>query len=98
MNIQISFKNLDSSDRVKAHTEEQSERLKKYFQGKISLTWNFSRERENHIAHCHLVGNGMNYFGESESIDFFAAIDQCIEKIEKQLRKHKEIVTDHHQS
>ncbi len=95
MVLNMSFKHMDPSNSIKAYTEAKSEKLQKYFRGKISVTWNFCHEKQNRIAHCHLMGNNMDYFGEASTEDFFASIDQAIDKIEKQLRKHKEIVKDH---
>ncbi len=86
---------MDSSDSLKDFIAEKSEALNKYFRGKMSATWNLSIEKQNRIAHCHLVGNHMDYFGEAVTEDFHASIDTAIEKIEKQIRKHKEIVKDH---
>ncbi len=96
MNMKLSFKNIESTEALKAFASEKSEKLKKYFDGKIDVSWNFSVEKLNQIAHCHISGNHMDYFGESTSSDLYASIDQAVEKIEKQLRKHKEIVTNHH--
>lgn len=95
MILNMSFKHMEPSDSIKKFTEEKSEKLKKYFHGKIHMTWNFSVERQNQIAHCHLVGNHMDYFGEASTSDLYASIDMAIDKLEKQLRKHKEIVKDH---
>lgn len=96
MTLNMSFRHMGASDALKVFTEEKSQKLAKYFRGKISVTWTFSVEKQGRIAHCHLVGNHMDYFGEATSEDFHVAIDQVIDKIEKQLRKHKEIVKDHH--
>ena len=95
MVLNISFKHMDSSDALKAYTQEKSERLMKYFDGRITVDWNFSIEKQSRVAHCHLVGNNMDYFGEASTEDLYASVDVVIEKIEKQLRKHKEIVRDH---
>src|SRR4051812_25700265 len=95
MNTTISFKQVDPSDALKQFIEGKSVSLEKYFNGKISITWIISSERQNRIAHCHLVGNQMDYFGEGITDDFKASVDLALEKIEKQLRKHKEIVTGH---
>ncbi len=96
MNLNISFKHMDPSDDLKTFIQEKSETLKKYFQGKISITWNLTIEKLNRVAHCHVVGNHMDYFGEASTEDFKASIDLALEKIEKQVRKHKEIVKNHH--
>lgn len=95
MNIQISFKNIDSSAAMRVFTEEKTQRLKKYFDGKVHVVWTLTIEGERQIAHCHLLGNHMDYFGESVSEDLHASVDLTIDKIEKQIRKHKEIITDH---
>ncbi len=95
MNLNISFKHVDSSESLKLFIQEKSETLNKYFDGKVSITWVVSMEKQDRIAHCHLVGNSMNYFGEGRTEDFKASVDVALDKIEKQVRKHKEIVTHH---
>jgi putative sigma-54 modulation protein len=96
MNMKVSFKHLESTEAIKAHVYDKTEKLKKYFDGKIDVTWNFSVEKLDHIAHCHILGNHMDYFGEAKSTDLYASIELAIDKIESQLRKHKEKVTNHH--
>ncbi len=97
MQIQITFKNLDPSDAVKTHATEKTEKLKKYFDGKIHVTWTFSTDKQDAIAHCHLLGNQMDYFGEAnaEHHNLYLAIDDALSKIEKQIQRHKEKVTNH---
>ena len=93
--INVSFKHMDTSESLRTYVTEKTEKLKKYFDGKIHVTWTLSIEKLEHIAHCHLLGNRMDYFGEASCPTFHEAIDFSIEKIEKQVRKHKEIVKDH---
>ncbi len=95
MKLNMSFKQMRSSKAIQAYTKEKCERLAKYFRGRTSVTWNFSADRVNKTAHVHLVGNSMDFFGQSVAEDMHAAIDQAIIKIEKQIRKRKEIVKDH---
>src|SRR5262245_36539996 len=95
MIVNVSFKHMKSSDHVRDYAQEKTECPKKYFDGKIHVTWTFSNEKEGHIAHCHLVGNQMDFFGETSAESFSEAVDLTIEKIEKQIRKRKEIVTNH---
>ncbi|HLE00384.1 MAG TPA: ribosome-associated translation inhibitor RaiA [Bdellovibrionota bacterium] len=95
MDFHISFRNMDTSQALQVYTKEKSEKLKKYFNGRISVTWNFSVEKLTKVAHCRLVGNNMDYFGEAATDDLHSSVDHVVEKIEKQLRKHKEIVKDH---
>ncbi len=95
MNLVISFKNVDTSDSLKSFIEDKSQTLKKYFDGKISANWTISTEKQNRIAHCRIKGNGMDYFGEGVTEDFKASVDVALDKIETQIRKHKEVVKNH---
>ncbi len=95
MNLNISFKNMDSSDGMKEFIRDKSEVLKKYFDGKISVNWTLSMEKQSRIAHCHVVGNSMDYFGDESTDDFKASVDLTLDKIEKQIRKHKEKIKNH---
>src|ERR1700722_20096053 len=95
MNLNMSFKHMTSSEAVKTYTREKCESLTKYFKGKITVNWNFSVDKLSHVAHVHLVGNNMDYFGEAQTEDLHSSIDMAVDKVEKQLRKHKEIVKDH---
>ena len=95
MNVQMTFKQMQTNDSVKSYAREKTEKLNKFFKGRISVSWNFTFEHEMAIAHCHVVGKNINYFGESEAETLTASIDLVIEKIERQIRKNKEISRDH---
>lgn len=95
MVLHMSFKHMKASNTIKAYANEKSERLAKYFRGRTSLTWNFSVEKVKRVAHCHLVGNNMDFFGEAATEDLRVSIDRTVDKIERQIRRHKEIVKDH---
>lgn len=94
MILNISFRHMESSDSLKEFIELKSKILKKYFRGQISATWSLSIEKQGCIAHCHLVGNNMDYFGESTTQEFKSSIEIALDKIKKQVQRHKEIVKD----
>lgn len=95
MILHFSFKRMESSDSLKLYAEEKSGKLAKYFHGRITVNFSFAHEKAGRVVRCHLVGNHMDYVGEAVSEDFHAAIDAAISKLEKQLRRHKEIVKNH---
>jgi putative sigma-54 modulation protein len=95
MNLTITFKQGISDDRLREHIEERSKTFQRYFQGNLSLTWTLSAEKQTRGAHCHLVGQRMDYFGEAEGETFLVAVHQVLDKLEKQVRKHKERVKNH---
>jgi putative sigma-54 modulation protein len=98
MTIDVHFKQMEPSDSLRDYTAEKTEKLKKYFDGKVHATWNFRKEHGEFISHCHVVGNHIDLFGEGIAEEAYATVDLAIAKIEKQLRRHKEMVTDHHRT
>lgn len=98
MIIDYAFKQMPTSDGLREYASEKSEKLKKFFDGKMHVKWNFTREHEEFIAHCHLIGNHMDFFGEATTSDARTSIDEALSKVEKQIKKHKEILTGHHHS
>lgn len=94
MNIKMTFKHLETSPGVEEIASRKSERLKKYFNGKIGLDWNFSVEKGEHIAHCHLTGNNLDYFAEAKTDSIYSGIDHVVQKLETQLKRKKEKVKD----
>jgi putative sigma-54 modulation protein len=95
MKIDISFQHLSSNDEIKAYAEEKSLTLKRYFDGRIHVIWHLASDHGEVIARCQLKGPHMDYHGEETAEDLKAAIDLTIDKVERQIRKHKEIVKDH---
>ncbi|MGZ3697674.1 MAG: ribosome hibernation-promoting factor, HPF/YfiA family [Bdellovibrionota bacterium] len=95
MDFNVSFKHMDTSDSLRQFTREKTSELEKYFRGRISVNWNFSRQNQACIVHCHLVGDHMDYFVEVTTEDFKDAIEAAVKKMDRKVRKHKEIVKDH---
>lgn len=90
MNLKISYKHLQSTAGIDDVTRKKSEKLKKYFQGKLNLDWNFSVEKHAHIAHCHLTGDHIEFFAEATTDNLYSAIDEVIHHLERQVQRNKE--------
>ena len=95
MNLQVSFKHMESSDALREYVEEKASKFKKYFDGKVHVTWTVGKEHGEFTSHCHLLGNHIDFFGEGSATDAFASVDLAIDKIDRKLKKHKEVVTNH---
>lgn len=92
MNIKITYKHLDSTPGIDEATLRKSEKLKKYFNGKMNLDWNFSVEKQNQIAHCHLTGDHIEFFAESHSGNLYQSIDEVVSSLDRQVKKHKDTI------
>lgn len=96
MQVDLVFKTgVKSGDSIKEFINEKTAKLEKYFNGNFHARWTFSVEQEEFKAHLHVVGNHIDYFGEEIAPNILTSIESCVDKVERQLRKHKEIVKDH---
>jgi putative sigma-54 modulation protein len=96
MNIKISYRHMTSTEAIDETTRKKSEKLKKYFNGKLKLDWNFSVEKQEHVSHCHLTGDHIEFFAEAKTDSIYKGIDEVVAHLEKQVRKNKEKLKDHH--
>jgi len=97
MQVQVSFQHTKTSAAMRERATTLAERLGRYFKGRITVGWHFAKEGNRCVAHCHVTGNHMDYFAEAQDADdnFYAAMDECLDRMERQIRKRKETVRDH---
>lgn len=96
MQIEIAFKGLNSNDEIKTFVESKTEKLGKYFDGKMHVVWTLSAENDEITSHAHVTGNHMEFFGEAADSNYMTSVESAVGKLETQIRKRKEKVTDHH--
>lgn len=95
MNIHMTFKQMDATEALKSHAADRTERLKKFVGSQTEFLWVFFIEAENHVADLRVQGPHIDFFAQAKSNDMYQSIDDVTDKIERQLRKNKEIVKDH---
>lgn len=97
MQMEFSLKNTQAKgSEIKEFLEDKTSKLKKYFQGKLHARWIITYENDEHEAHLHVTGNNLDYIGKARDHNILSSIEAAIEKVDRQLSKHKEIVQDHH--
>lgn len=95
MKISVTFRNADEAeDWQRGYAEEKLKRLKKYIDDPVDARVILSVEKFRNTAEINLSSNGLSVNGKEEEKDMHVAIDNAIEKIERQLKKHKERVRD----
>ena len=55
-------------------------------------------EKVRHKAEATMHISGGTLFADSVEEDMYAAIDGLVDKLDRQVKKHKEKMTDHHRS
>ncbi len=90
MNISVTFRNTEGENWQKEYVEERLGKLKKYIDNPVDARVILSVEKFRNTAEINLSANGLNINSKEEEKDMHLAIDNTIEKIERQLKKRKE--------
>lgn len=91
MQITVSGRHMAVSDRLKAHCEEKAEKLLRFFDRIQSIEVVLDGHNGRHFAETIVHAEGTPPFVASEEDDdAFAAIDLLMDKVERQIRRHKE--------
>lgn len=97
VNMNITFRNTDSTDAIKQYAEEKiSGCLKKFLHKDTEVNAVLSVEKNRHIAEVSFNASGTVFKASEESEDLYASIDLLIDTLSRQLRKHKEKIAKHH--
>src|SRR5688500_5564227 len=97
MQLQLSFRHMDTSPALQDYAEQKlKEKIDKSVTQPIEAHVFYSVMRPQHSAHLKLkAGDGFNVDVEPTCEDMYATVDQMADKLEAQLKKHKEKLKDH---
>ena len=90
MKISVTFRNTEGEDWQKEYINEKLKKLKRYADNPAEAHVILSVEKFRNVAEIKLVVDGLNVNAKEEAKDISLAIDNAVEKIERQLKKHKE--------
>jgi ribosomal subunit interface protein len=98
MPFRISGKNLDIGEALRQHVNEKLESaITKYFDGEVSGHAVITPEGSGYFSDVTLhLTSGATLQAEGRAHDPYASFDQAAEKIEKQLRRYKRRLKEHH--
>lgn len=89
MAINVRGKNLDITPALKDYVEKRVKKVTKYFDKTGDIAVILKVEKGRHQVEVTVPVDGILLRGEESTPDMYASIDQVMEKIEKQIEKHK---------
>lgn len=98
MNISLTGHHVDITPAIKDYVDNKFERLERHFDNVTNTHVVLTVEKSRQKAEATIHVNGANLFADDEKENMYAAIDSLVDKLDRQLKKHKEKMTDHHQS
>jgi putative sigma-54 modulation protein len=90
MNISTTARHYDLPPGLKDYAESKVQQLKRYFDHIVNAHVVFSLEKYRHKVEITLHVNGRDFVGVEESDDMYVSVDRSIDKLESQLRRHKD--------
>ena len=94
MDINVTFRHTEPIESLKAYAEEKIATLDKYldYPGEAHIV--LTVEKFRHQADITLTVNGTRIKAVEETGDMYSAIDQVMDKVEKQLKRHLSKIRD----
>jgi len=89
MQIDITFKNMDSTDALKDYASKRLSKLDKYIDRPTEVHIVLSVEKRRHKADVTVSADGVVINAVEITEDMYAAIDMVMDKLERQLKKYK---------
>lgn len=101
MNLTISGHHLEVTPALRSYVTNKLDRITRHFDQvvdvKVILTVEKLKEKDvRQRAECNIHVKGSDMFAESSHADLYAAVDDLIDKLDRQVVRHKSRITDHH--
>ena len=100
MNLTISGHHLDVTPALRNYVTSKLDRITRHFDQvvdvKVLLTVeNLKEKQSRQRAECNVHVKGNDMFAESSHADMYAAVDELVDKLDRQVVEHKNRLRDH---
>ncbi len=95
MQINLTGHHVDITPALRNYVHEKFERLERHFTQVIDAHVILTVEKLRHTAEASMLLSGNRLFADAVEEDMYAAIDGLVDKLDRQVVKHKEKLKDH---
>jgi ribosomal subunit interface protein len=98
MRIQVSGKQIDIGEALRQHVEDRlGEAVVKYFDRPVEAVVTFSKEGPFYVTDSSVhLATGMKAQSTARADEIYASFEGAVDRMEKQLRRYKRRLKDHH--
>ncbi len=89
MQIAVTFRHQEPDEGMKEYVREKVEKLEKYLENPLEVHVVLSSEKFRQIAEITVISDGATLNSQGRDSDPYAAIDQMVEKMERQVRERR---------
>ncbi len=99
MQLNLTGHHIDVTPALRSYVTSKMERLERHFDHvtNMHVVLTVEKLRQKAEATLHVSGGG-NLFADAVHEDMYAAIDSLTDKLDRQIKKHKEKIKDHHRT
>lgn len=96
MNITVNARHMEVTDAIRGYVQTKVSKLPRFYDSVQSIEVILDREADQAVAEIVAHARRKRTFvATHRDPDMYASIDQCLDKIVNQLRRHKDKVRDH---
>ena len=97
MQINVSGQQIEITNPLRDYVSEKIGRIQKHFDHvtNTNVVLHFEKKRNRHSAEATINTRGAQLHADSEGDDMYAVIDALADKLDRQVLKHKEKLSQH---
>ena len=96
MQLDITGHHVDVTEPMRDYVVSKLDKIERHFDLVSDVHCILTVEKLRHKAEATVSVNGARIYADATEDDMYAAIDGLADKLERQVRKHKEKLVDHH--
>ncbi|MGV6809736.1 MAG: ribosome hibernation-promoting factor, HPF/YfiA family [bacterium] len=89
MQLTITGHHVDVTDSMEQYVKEKTTKLKRHFDQVLTIQVILEVQKLTHKAEATLHVSGSHLFADATSNDMYSSIDLLVEKLDRQIMKHK---------
>ncbi len=95
MQVSVTGHHVDVTDSLRNYSEEKISKLKRHFDNVTDVHVILTVEKLEQKAEATVQVSGAKLFAEDSQEDMYNAIDNMVDKLDRQIIKHKEKMNNH---
>ena len=96
MQINITGHHVEVTPALRAYVTEKMQRIARHFDQVSSINVILNVEKLQQQAEATVNAGGRTIFAVETAMDMYASIDKLVDKLDRQVRRYKDRITDHH--
>lgn len=98
MQINITGHHVEVTPALRAYVTEKMQKLARHFDQVNSINVILNVEKLQQQAEATVTAAGRTLFATASDMDMYASIDGLVDKLDRQVRRYKDRITNHHSS